>query len=212
MSAVRSLQFPGREFGPHLELVKIITSAMEDNLFRRFLSRGSAFTTNPDIRKTIRQFGYYCVFFADWCDFDKNLIFVSPSYNIKGKVGPSPMFKLHLVGNRILLPNAFWGEERSWLIENKQDVAIASMVLGWLEGWGIKAKIDSSVAIENIREIDNEARKLRNSEKPPRPKSDDPSYPEYQRQRELYSHRLDDWANLISQAVNDLTCLETVKI
>ena len=171
MSALESVLLPGRKSGPKLELVMIRVSSMEDSLFCRFLSRGSAFTANPAIRNVIQQFGYYCVLWSNWCEFEKSFIFASMSYKMESQAPNqnttlpgyegSPLFRIQLVGNRILLPNEFWDEERQWLLQNKQPVDIAKMVLDWLHSWKINAEVESSTPIQKLSEIDIEARKLR---------------------------------------------------
>ena len=218
MSAIQSLQFPRREQDNDLWLVKIMTGVYEDNLFKKFLSRGSALARNPEIKKLVRQFGYYSVLYANWCEFEKSFIFLSTSHRMRPDFqapgnhpepsNPSPMFVVQLVGNCILLPNEFWDKEREWLLQNKQEVLIADMVINWLSDWKIEARIESSIPITNVREIDKEARRLRELVKTPRPKSTYPAYPRYQKTRKLYSHKLANWAALIEQATNDLSCLE----
>jgi hypothetical protein len=216
MSAATVLHFPDRKPEFNLKRVRIMTGVPEDKLFRMFLQRGYALSLNHEIRKMIHPAGYYSVLYPRWSDFEKSISFISinhakwssshvPSLQTEeiDSFSPDaglPQFTIQLVANRIFLPNEFWGEHRKWLLRTNQSTAIAHMVLEWLEGWNVRAEIETEDPINRVEEITLEARKLRI---PFHVNKND------RKAHEQYIHKLKNMDTLIDAAKNDLSVLNT---
>jgi len=204
------------------EYVTLITSApSEDRLFLEFLKLGQISTTNPNIKeRRLKKKGLYAVLVATWSELEKSLFMVTSAYEENSVLYPPVSGKIQIVGNRLLFPREFYGDERLTLERQGLRVDIDNQIIRYLKKRGIESEIENEGVgpfkkplirtFENPSEIDVIARSMRAKMKIIR--SDYSTEAGYQKAKERFFKKMEFWNDLIERSRNDLSVLNNVKI